>query len=55
MRDGGPGVDDPLRGWEEPPRDGSRGRGLWLARQLCDVVELGRDEEGAVAVLRVAV
>jgi anti-sigma regulatory factor (Ser/Thr protein kinase) len=47
ISDGGDGV-DPLRGyWPAHGRDLSRGgMGLWLARKLCDHVDLISDERG---------
>jgi anti-sigma regulatory factor (Ser/Thr protein kinase) len=47
ISDGGGGV-DPLRGyWPAHGRDLSRGgMGLWLARKLCDHVDLVSDEHG---------
>lgn len=46
-------VDDPLAGREWPPPDGTT-RGLWLANQLCDLVQL-RGLGGAGAVVRLSV
>jgi anti-sigma regulatory factor (Ser/Thr protein kinase) len=40
VRDGGPGPPDPLTGYLPPDRDRFDGRGLWLAHQLCDAVEI---------------
>jgi hypothetical protein len=31
-----------------PPPDGARGRGLWLASELCDVLEMWSDDGGTV-------
>jgi anti-sigma regulatory factor (Ser/Thr protein kinase) len=40
-------IDDPLAGLRTPdPRDGG-GRGLWLINQVCDLVEVRSDEQGA--------
>ncbi len=38
--DEGPGITDPLADYRPPPVDGTAGRGLWLARQLADLVEI---------------
>jgi anti-sigma regulatory factor (Ser/Thr protein kinase) len=40
VSDAGAGVEDPLAGQLTPPADGRGGRGLWLARRLCDAVEI---------------
>lgn len=48
VSDRGAGVDDPLSAYRLPsPNDEQEGgRGLWLARQLCDVVDLDSHETG---------
>jgi anti-sigma regulatory factor (Ser/Thr protein kinase) len=39
VRDEGPGFSDPAAGTSPPnPADGNGGRGLWICRQLADVV-----------------
>lgn len=38
--DPGPGFDDPFAGYREPPALNSRGRGLRMARQLCDLMRI---------------
>jgi MEDS: MEthanogen/methylotroph, DcmR Sensory domain/Histidine kinase-like ATPase domain len=48
------GVDDPLAGREWPPPSQGPSRGLWLANQLCDLVQLRAVDGGAVVRLRVA-
>jgi anti-sigma regulatory factor (Ser/Thr protein kinase) len=40
VSDTGPGLCDPLAGRLPPSRFAVRGRGLWLARHLCDLVEM---------------
>jgi anti-sigma regulatory factor (Ser/Thr protein kinase) len=42
VADKGPGIDDPLAGFRPPARhEGPEGQmGLWIARQLCDELEL---------------
>jgi anti-sigma regulatory factor (Ser/Thr protein kinase) len=40
VSDTGTGLRDPLTGHLPPDRFATRGRGLWLARQLCDLLEL---------------
>lgn len=51
VSDEGPGLDDPLAGYFPPTEDQVDGRGLWLARQIFDSVELhpGRDGSGLCA------
>lgn len=48
VRDGGPGLADPLAGYEPADARSRRGRGLWLARQLSTLVEVGRSETGTL-------
>lgn len=43
VRDAGSGLPDPLAGYLPPATEGLSGRGLWLAHQLCDVVEIVSD------------
>jgi anti-sigma regulatory factor (Ser/Thr protein kinase) len=45
VSDAGEGIRDVLAGQSAPPTDGLGGRGLWLARLLCDAVEV-RNEAG---------
>jgi anti-sigma regulatory factor (Ser/Thr protein kinase) len=40
VRDGGAGPADPLVGYQPPDIAALGGRGLWIAHQLCDVVEV---------------
>jgi serine/threonine-protein kinase RsbW len=40
VTDRGPGIDDPDPGQEPPPMNARSGRGIWLARQLCDRLEV---------------
>ena len=40
-------IDDPLAGRRYPGLDAASGRGLWLINQLCDLVELRSDHDGA--------
>ncbi|MBO2448830.1 sensor histidine kinase [Actinomadura barringtoniae] len=47
--DEGGRLDDPLAGHLPPPPRATSGHGLWLIRQLCDLVEI-RDEPGGVIV-----
>ncbi|HEY6425086.1 MAG TPA: sensor histidine kinase [Pseudonocardiaceae bacterium] len=46
VSDVGGGLRDPLAGHLPPPTGRAGGRGLWLARQLCDLVELRSDSAG---------
>ena len=43
VRDAGSGLPDPLAGYLPPDRRRFSGRGLWLAHQLCDSVEIVSD------------
>ncbi|MER7502927.1 sensor histidine kinase [Nonomuraea pusilla] len=45
----GGGLDDPLPGYLPPEPESPRGYGLWISRQLCDLVEL-RDRDGVLRV-----
>jgi anti-sigma regulatory factor (Ser/Thr protein kinase) len=45
IRDGGT-ITDPNVGKRKPPPDASGGHGLWLVRQVCDLVELTSDANG---------
>jgi len=53
LEDGGSGLRDPLAGYFPPDPRSLGGRGLWLARQLCDVVEIASDAEGTIVALQV--
>jgi anti-sigma regulatory factor (Ser/Thr protein kinase) len=46
MRDGGVITDPASAGRQPPAADASGGHGLWLARQVCDKVELHSDSGG---------
>ncbi|MGQ0718395.1 MAG: anti-sigma factor RsbA family regulatory protein [Pseudonocardiales bacterium] len=46
VSDTGTGLHDPLVGRLPTGRSAARGRGLWLARQLCDLVELRTSPAG---------
>lgn len=51
VRDGGR-IADPLVGRRVPPANAEGGRGLWLANQMCDLVQIRSTERGtAVRVL----
>jgi anti-sigma regulatory factor (Ser/Thr protein kinase) len=52
VHDGGRGPDDPLVGYLVPEPTGRGGRGLWLAHQLCDIVEVATDRAGAHLTVR---
>jgi anti-sigma regulatory factor (Ser/Thr protein kinase) len=53
LRDGGV-LKDPLAGRERPLPSWARGRGLWLANQFCDLVQIRSNSEGNVARLHMA-
>jgi anti-sigma regulatory factor (Ser/Thr protein kinase) len=48
MRDGGVIADPESVGRQPPAADASGGHGLWLARQICDKVELHSDSNGTI-------
>jgi anti-sigma regulatory factor (Ser/Thr protein kinase) len=54
VRDAGPGIDDVLAGQFLPSSESIGGRGLWLARVLCDAVEIRRDGESTVSLYMAA-
>jgi anti-sigma regulatory factor (Ser/Thr protein kinase) len=41
-------IDDPMAGRVVPPEDREGGRGLWLANQLCDLVQVRSFDGGSV-------
>jgi anti-sigma regulatory factor (Ser/Thr protein kinase) len=45
-------LDRPLAGRESPAHDTEGGRGLWLANQFCDLVQIRSSESGTVVRLR---
>ena len=47
-------LGDPWAGRWRPPTSETGGRGLWLANQLCDLVQVRSDDGGTVVRLRVA-
>src|SRR2546421_2476292 len=51
VRDGGP-ISDPLSDRERPSADLRSSRGLWLANQLCDLVQVRTLGDGGVVRLR---
>ena len=53
LEDAGSGLQDPLAGYVPPDPSSLGGRGLWLARQLCDVVEIASDAAGTSVSLHV--
>ena len=46
VHDSGPGPGDPFAGFAPPDVPSDHGYGLWLARQLCDAVDVGVDATG---------
>jgi anti-sigma regulatory factor (Ser/Thr protein kinase) len=44
--DDGPGLHTPLAGYWRPPPGAPRGRGLWIVRQLTDLVGIASDDWG---------
>ena len=47
-------ITDPLVGSRRPPPDASGGHGLWLVRQVCDLVELTSDANGTTVRMHMA-
>lgn len=43
-------IADPLVGRRLPPPNATKGRGLWLVNQLCDLVELSSDRGSGTTV-----
>lgn len=41
-------FDEPLAGRRRPTKDSERGRGLWMANQLCDLVQIRSVPQGTV-------
>jgi anti-sigma regulatory factor (Ser/Thr protein kinase) len=54
VRDAGR-IDEPLAGRERPRPDQDRGRGLWIANQLCDLVQIRSGEAGTDVRLRMRI
>ncbi len=54
VEDGGSGPPSLVRTYLPPDPDSSRGRGLWLAREACDSVEVASDPDGTHVRLLVA-
>jgi serine/threonine-protein kinase RsbW len=54
VHDAGPGIDGVLAGQLLPSPESVGGRGLWLARVLCDAMEIRRDGESTVSLYMAA-
>jgi anti-sigma regulatory factor (Ser/Thr protein kinase) len=54
VADAGEGIQDVLAGQLTPSAGGLGGRGLWLARLLCDAVEVGCDQQGCTVTVHIA-
>lgn len=52
--DDGPGLNDPFAGYHLPSLDADNGRGLWIARQLADVVQIAPRRPGTSVRVRLA-
>jgi len=52
VQDAGQGLTDPLAGYLVPDITGTSGRGLWIAHQLCDIVEATVDATGSHVCVR---
>jgi len=48
-------IDDPLVGRQRPPADRVGGRGLWIANQICDLVQIRSGESGTQVRLQMAI
>ena len=48
-------ITDPLAGERQPPADAVAGHGLWLVRQLCDLVELSSGPGGTTVRMHMAI
>jgi anti-sigma regulatory factor (Ser/Thr protein kinase) len=46
-------MHEPLAGRRRPSVEGSGGRGLWLANQLCELVQIRATDTGGVVRIRV--
>jgi anti-sigma regulatory factor (Ser/Thr protein kinase) len=51
VRDHGRGITDPLVGYRPPSAFGEGGRGVWLARQVLDLLQVVPTEAGTIAKL----
>src|ERR1700722_5136559 len=47
-------IADPHTGQRKPPADASGGHGLWIVRQVCDLVELTSDANGTTVRMHMA-
>ena len=54
VADAGEGIQDVLAGQLTPSTGALGGRGLWLARLLCDAVEVRSDREGCAVTVHIA-
>ena len=54
VHDGGPGIADPLVSYR-PPGEGPSGRGLWMARQLVDFIQIEPGPRGTIVRLHVPI
>jgi anti-sigma regulatory factor (Ser/Thr protein kinase) len=47
-------IADPHAGQRKPPANASGGHGLWIVRQVCDLVELTSDANGTTVRMHMA-
>jgi anti-sigma regulatory factor (Ser/Thr protein kinase) len=47
-------ISDPLAGYRRPAPDATGGHGLWLVREVCDLVELTSDASGTTVRMHMA-
>lgn len=48
-------ISDPMAGHQRPGPEATQGHGLWLVRQLCDLVEIRSDETGTTIRLHMGI
>jgi anti-sigma regulatory factor (Ser/Thr protein kinase) len=48
-------ISDPLAGQRRPPLGALDGHGLWLVRQVCDLVEIRSDRSGTTITLHMSI
>jgi anti-sigma regulatory factor (Ser/Thr protein kinase) len=48
-------ITDPEAGLRKPPANASGGHGLWIVRQVCDLVELTSDANGTTVRMHMAI
>jgi anti-sigma regulatory factor (Ser/Thr protein kinase) len=54
ISDSGPGIDDPLNGYLEPEGGEAEAGGLWVSRQLAELLEIRADSSGTTVRIHTA-